>query len=91
MRAGLRTFYTSLTIGTPRDELIQHLALAVDDEHGQTGVREVCDALVADDRDELGMWMPLSQSVKVLKCAIATRDTIACSDDRQNVILDKQF
>ena len=70
-----RTFDSPLAVRAPGNELVEDLAFAIDDEHGQAHVGEVGDALVPDNRHELGMRMTLCEDADVLFRAIAVRDT----------------
>lgn len=65
------TFDPPFSVPAPRDNLVHNLALAVDDEHRQPRVGQVGDALVAHDRHELGVRVPLGEDADVLCRAVA--------------------
>lgn len=74
-RTDRHTFDAPFAVSTPGNKLVQHLALPVDDEHGQPHVGEIRYAFVAHDRDELGVWVSLCENVYKVLRAIAMRDT----------------
>jgi hypothetical protein len=76
-----RAFDPPLAIRAPRDGLLPDLARAVDDEHRDARVREVRDALVADDGDELCARVARRERAGEHIRALAPRDA---AHDRQD-------
>jgi hypothetical protein len=66
------TFHSPLTVGTPCNNLIPNLSLAVDDQHGYPSVWEVRDAFITDNGDKLAAWITGGKVADVLKGTFTT-------------------
>lgn len=74
-----RTFNLTLSVCAPSNDLVDDLALAIDNEHGYPRVRKVWYALVPHDGNKLCMRMLLRECAHMFKCAVTAWYTVISS------------
>lgn len=68
-----QTFDPSFPVRPPCNDLVDHLTVAVDDDHGYAGVGQVWNTFVSDDGDEFRVWVPLCEATNVFEGTVAPR------------------